>query len=133
MGAWGTGHFDNDTALDWVCELESSEGLAALWQAVEAAMVEEYVDSDEGAEALAAMEVIASLRGGVQGHLPEEAENWLKAHSTVAVPENLLLRCREALARIASEESELQELWAETESYDEWKQAVAQLSQRLSD
>lgn len=132
MGAWGTGHFDNDTALDWVCELESSEGLTALWQAVEAAMVDEYVDSDEGAEALAAMEVIANLRGGVQGYLPEEAESWLKTHSAVPVPDNLLLRCREALARIAGEESELRELWAETENYGEWKQAVIQLDERLS-
>ena len=54
MGAWGVGVFENDTASDWIYELEKSSGdsllRATLSQALEPA---DYLDADIGSNALA--------------------------------------------------------------------------------
>jgi hypothetical protein len=34
MGTWGIGNFENDTAADWVYQLELSQGLNALLTAL---------------------------------------------------------------------------------------------------
>ena len=58
MGAWGTGIFDNDGAADWSGDLATG-GPSAIKEALDAALDTQYLDSGEGACAVAAADVVA--------------------------------------------------------------------------
>jgi len=132
MGAWGAGHFENDTALDWVYSLEESKDEKILWDAIEAVMSEEYVDSDVAVEALAALEVAAGLKGKHSANLPEEVEKWLSKNDTLKLPDNFYGRAKVAMNKIIGTDSELKDLWEESDSFDEWLAEVKDLHTRLS-
>ena len=133
MGAWGIGNFENDEALDWVFELESSEDLSVVLDTLNAINHggEEYLDATDCSRALAAAEVIAALHGNPPTNLPEEVAAWVEAHGRhLALNHTVLEEARSALSAIL-QESELQELWEETEEYDTWRGLVADLRRRL--
>jgi len=132
MGAWGTGNFDNDTALDWVFELEETDDLSLVESAIESALYEEYIDSDIGAEVLVAIEVLARLKGnfGKEDPYSEDVDKWVKSHP-IEIDEQLTDKAKNVLNLIVSEKSELYELWEETEDFEIWKNIVNDLKYRL--
>ena len=130
MGAWGTGAFENDAALDWLFELEKAKDLTCVWQATEAVFGADYLDSDVASEALVAIELAAGLKGKPNQELPEEVETWLN-NNTQQLPSNYYVRAVAALDVICGEESELKELWAESESYTDWMAEINDLKIRL--
>jgi len=133
MGAWGTGHFDNDTACDWVYELEDATDLKPLERAIGAVFADpEGIDADVGAEALAAIDTLARLNGkfGVQNAYTEGVDHWV-SHMQLRPPQKLIEKARQALALIQSEQSELCELWSESEDFAAWQAEVQDLSTRL--
>ena len=70
MGAWGAGNFENDSALDWVVDLEDQEGMELVLQTL--------AERGEGGEGiLAAAEVVAALNGNASAELPEEVVDWI--------------------------------------------------------
>lgn len=125
MGAWGLGSFENDTALDWVGDLMETRGLSVLKKALDITPGQS-LDADEGSEAIAAAEIVAALIGRGRGELPEGVAEWM---ATVAPAEAQALRGQalQALDAVLSEESELRELWAETEDFEAWKGDVEAL------
>jgi hypothetical protein len=131
MGAWDTTSFGNDTALDWVGELEECEDLSCIEDAIDAVLEEEeeYLEGPVAETAIAAAEVLACLRGraAADGEYPEEVTEWVKEHP-IKPPEEVRQRALAALERIQGEESELAELW---EGNDEWKAWMADLRKRL--
>lgn len=131
MGAWDTTSFGNDTALDWVSELEASEDLTYIEDAIDAVLDEdeEYLEGPIAETAIAAAEVLACLRGrmAVDGDYPEEVTEWVKEHP-MKLSEEVRQRAIAALERIQGEESELAELW---EGNEEWKASMADLRKRL--
>lgn len=129
MGAWGTGHFDNDDALDLVAELEQ-EGLNAVQRALDdASGNEEYLQADLAAKLLAAAEVLAALIGKPSSELPEAVADWIAVHRKQPA-QHLLMATRQSLDWIA-EDSELTELWQESDEFAEWQQKLADLRARL--
>src|SRR5215470_7757092 len=82
MGAWGTGIFDNDTACDWAYKLEKVNNLSVIESALDEVLNvgEEYLDSHEAQEALAAAEVIARLKGtpGIGCGYTETVDKWVE-------------------------------------------------------
>lgn len=132
MGAWGTGSFENDTALDWCYNLEDSSDTKILWDAIEAVLQEEYLDADIAVEALAALEVAAGLKGRKGKEIPQEVEKWLEENSALRLPDNFYIRADLVLNRIIGSESELNELWEESDSYQEWKKTVSELQSRIT-
>ena len=62
MGAWGTGAFDNDGALDWVWELEGG-GITAIESALDEAVRSSDLSAPTDVEAIAAAEVVAAAIG----------------------------------------------------------------------
>lgn len=71
MGAWGSGSFDNDDALDWVNDLEGSKGTAVIEFALQAVLDEsDYLEAPECSAALCAAEVVAALKGAPGQGLP---------------------------------------------------------------
>ena len=82
MGAWGTGNFENDTALDWVWDLKTATNLKLIEQAVSDALgASDFLDADLGCTCLAAAEVVAALRGNPGEGLPEDVSAWVKTVS----------------------------------------------------
>lgn len=134
MGAWGTGHFENDTACDWAYELEGSNDLGVIERTIDAVFEDTYVDADVGSEALAAIEAIARLRGnwGERDSYTESMDKWVEAHRSLQIPPLLLEKSKSALERIMGPNSELEELWAESDLHSEWRNTVSELGERFA-
>lgn len=132
MGAWGSGSFENDTALDWLFELEESDDDAAIRSALDhAATLPETaeLDSDYASCALAAAEVVAAARGIALDDLPDEVTAWVEERRDV-VGEDLVALALQAVMRVQTN-SELLELWQEAGD-SEWADSVAGLQSRLA-
>jgi hypothetical protein len=133
MGAWGAGSFENDDASDWAWELEEL-GLEAIETAFTAVTKtgEGYLEAPDGSYAIAAAEVVAALRGRASsGDLPEEVETFVAARPEI--DDELLQLARKALSRVLADNSELRDLWKESDSFAEWKGLVTDLQTRLED
>jgi hypothetical protein len=134
MGAWGELAFDNDSANDWAYGLYEAADLAP----VEAALSEVesvgsgYLEVDAASAALAACEVLARLQGrpGYTNASSAKVDQWVAAHPLVAPP-LLIARGSSAIARILAQNSELRELWKESDADDAWRAGVADLRNRL--
>ena len=128
MGAWGSGPFENDDAADWAWELEEAPDHGVLRAALEAAIGERgYLDSREGANAVAAAAVTASaVDGDVEG-LSDEVIDYIRR---VGRPDaDLAEQARRALDRVGRD-GELAELWDETDD-PSWREGLASLDRRL--
>lgn len=134
MGAWGTGIFDNDTACDWAYELEGQRDLGVIERTLDAVLEngDAYLDAGEGEEALAAAEALARLQGhwGVRNSYTERMDAWVEA-AGLTPPPALVGKAHAAIDRILAADSELAELWAESDEFDAWKAAVVALRGRL--
>ncbi len=132
MGAWGHGNFDNDTACDWVYDLEKVSDLSLINTTVGAILDADSIDGDQAAEALAAIEAVARLKGrfGTRNSYTESLDSWV-TNNTQEVPDLLVGRCRNAIDLILGGQSELAELWAETEDAEAWREEVLGLRARL--
>ena len=135
MGAWGHLPFDDDTTNDWAYGLEDIDDLSL----VEAAFDEleevgnEYLDRDIASNALGACEVLARLSGrpGYTNAYTEKVDEWVAAHK-LKPPPILLKRASAALDRILADNSELRELWHESEDGPAWRKAIQDLRSRVS-
>lgn len=135
MGAWGHLNFENDTALDLVYEIEE-KGADRIKNAIEAINSREedaFLDSDLCSEALAAIEYIAAVKEKASEDFPEDAEEWLtpaNKENLLAI-RNLIPKSKQAIDRI-QHNSELKDLWEETEDFNEWTKVLEDLSTRIS-
>lgn len=131
MGAWGHGSFDNDDACDWLYELETASDISVLQRALQIVVDsnDDYLEAPACSNAIAAAEVIAALQGQPTEHLPENAILWIEAHRDLDVS-SLLLPAQLALQRIRLN-SELQELWDESDDPADWYATLDDLSARL--
>ncbi|MGM9484097.1 DUF4259 domain-containing protein [Roseateles sp. NT4] len=133
MGAWSHETFGNDDALDWVHGLEQVDDLSLIEEALATVLEEgsDYVEAPQASEALAAIELIARLRGhGSEESCPEVAEDWI-ARMRLTPPEALVQQALTVLDRLVDEDSELKELWDESDSAEDWLASVADLRRRL--
>jgi hypothetical protein len=130
MGAWDASAFGNDTAMDWVAELEQ-RGAAAVTDALAAAVqADEYLEAPEGEEALAAAEIVAASLGQPAGNLPDAVQAWVKNHPAPLSAAEVRLAVS-AVERVNSNESELYELWVEDAQDPDWSTFIADLRHRL--
>ncbi len=133
MGAWGTGSFDNDHALSWVADapdgdLEYVRSALAPVEAPDGSPIE----APDAARALAAAEVVATLRGAPPDELPGTVTTWIDTlpHE---FDETLLAQARAATDRVVTKPSELLARWGDAGSDEAttWQAGVADLRQRL--
>ena len=96
-------------------------------------IIKDYIDADVCCEALAAIDTLARLRGkyGVKNSYTESVDNWVSKQN-IEVPNDLLEKSRNALKAIAGENSELSELWGESEELDSWKVEILELEKRIN-
>ena len=132
-GAWDTGSFDNDDALDWVWELSDSDDLTLIRATLQtAAETSDYLEAPTASMAIAAAEVVAALRGKPRSELPDEVTEWVQAHQ-VAPGDDLLKTARTAIENIKKDDSsELAQLWADSDELEKvWRNDLDELLQRL--
>ena len=91
---------------------------------------EEYIEVDEGSAALAAIEVINSLRDNGPVNLPGPVSEWVNANRTIETT-NLVTKAKRVLGMVSNPElSEVSELWLE-QDYD-WDGMVNDIAARLN-
>lgn len=134
MGTWSVDAFGNDDAADWAFELEESEDLAPIEQAIATVLEagDEYIEAPDAAVALAAIEALARLMGkpGERTAYTENVDKWV-ASADVEPSADLVDQALAAIARILGDNSELRELWEESEDFDAWIASVSELRDRL--
>ena len=135
MGAWGEGLLDNDTALDWLGDLEATgDGYTVrdTLDDVAGTPPDEYLDADVGQEAMVAAELVAAAAGRPAAPQPEYERivAWARENPSVA---ELVDLARRAVERADGGESEIRDLWLEADeaATGEWFRAVADLKTRL--
>ena len=134
MGAWGTGLFENDDALDFAGDVVERGGLALVENVIEELldMGDEYVEAPEAEQVLVAAEIVAALAGRPAAEYPDELAEWLDELD--AVPDAALVdTARRAVQRVLTPPSELLELWEEAgeDDYAEWRVGVEGIAARL--
>ena len=135
MGTWSVDAFGNDNAADWAFELAESDDLSLVEVAIDGALAEsDYLDAPDAAIALAAIEVIARLNGnwGDRNAYTEPIDRWVE-RVTVQLEPELLARARAAIDRILGENSEMLELWQDSDDYEAWLGSVEDLRSRISE
>ncbi|MGW7304863.1 DUF4259 domain-containing protein [Streptomyces sp. NPDC054835] len=127
MGTWDIGPFDNDTAADFSYRIdEATEGdkaavlLVAFREVTENG--DDYLDSDLAVEAVAAAALVAAQCPGGEpvttAYGPKQA--------VPALPTALRPLAVAALDRVLGKDSELLELWEESDG-EEWKAGILRL------
>lgn len=130
MGAWGTGSWENDAALDWLeADLEDEDSIREALEALFAALDEGFAEVDVCSAAIAAAELVAALRGAPGQDLPARARAWVAGEGD-GVPDDLVSMAIEALRAIDAS-SELQELFDEDDRNELWHGVMADLIGRL--
>jgi len=135
MGTWAIDAFGNDDACDWTYELEKVNDLSLVEAALDVVINsgEEGVESSEATEAIAAIEVIARLQGnwGKRSAYSERLDKWVE-NNKIQPSTDLVQKAHLAIACILSDNSELNELWQETEDYEDWLASITDLKNRVN-
>lgn len=134
MGAWDSDPFGNDSALDWVGELEAFDDLSFIEATLEYVLDRgpEYIESDDAEEAIAAADTLARLKGRfyVRNAYTEPLDEWVMANSIIP-PQTLVDSALRVLDRILTPPSELLELWEDSADFEAWRGQLDQLKERL--
>lgn len=134
MGAWGTGIFENDDVLDWKADLLDSDDIELIEETIEEVLEEEYIESDLASNALGAIEILAALQGSPGKEIlnnqstTEDLYDWINTHKGKG--KELIAKAKRAVKKI-KKDSELKELWDETEKYPIWLNTIDDLENRL--
>jgi hypothetical protein len=135
MGAWSVDSFGNDTACDWAYGLEEVSDLSLVRETIQKVVDSgnEPLDASDAEEAIAAVEVLARLKGnfGERSSYTEATDNWVRAHPQQP-PMILINLASQALDRILKPPSELLDLWQEGEDFAAWKNSVLDLKKRAT-
>ena len=129
-GTWGVGSFENDMASDWAYSLEKTNNPKLLLSTLNAVLLKGYIYSYFCSEAIAAADVVASLRDDKVENLPDEIVRWVKKNKKSYQPEMSKLALKAISQCKDTKRSELAQLWDEPES-KEWLNQLSELEARL--
>ena len=128
MGAWGFKNFENDGAADFVYDVFDN-GKKVIFQAIQKivkAKPDEYLEAPDCEEALAAIEILAAAKNNPSSDCNPDIIKWLQKNDVLKFKNglfgpkvDLVPLAEKALDRIIND-SELRELWEESEQFDEW-------------
>lgn len=133
MGAWNCGIFDDDSAYDFVSEIEAAEKPRELFEtAFAAAMSTDYLEYDACYAVMVSAACIDSILNGTKYRSDDEAmADFVDKHQDIKV-DDLTADAVKALQKVLDKDSELNELWSENEElYPKWKENIEQLIERL--
>lgn len=131
MGAWGWSIYENDDALDLVNDILSTKSGAGF--------IKEFKDfldnidlSDMIAcsKALVYADIIGATRKFPSSQTPDELKKWL-ADKNIHFSDDSMRLLKQYLVKIVAG-SELNDLWKESDQYENWKGSVNEVIQKLS-
>lgn len=138
MGAWGTGSFENDDAMDWVAQVQSTADVAKPFERLKTDTDAYDQEEDLGldlvfaSQLIAAAEVVAMMMGRKIPSFPDDLANRIgDSHDVDAL---LFHQARNAVLHV-TRHSELAELWeesAEGDAENEWLAEITGLVERLN-
>lgn len=135
MATWAVDAFGNDFALDWAEDLQELKNMDAVEDTLNNALdnADAMLEAPFAAEALVAIEVVARI----QGHWGERTEEsagvdaWVEQRPQKPRPD-LAAKAHLVIERVLSEQSELRQLWAESDDYEAWRASVLELKSRVA-
>lgn len=135
MGAWGYGIFDDDTAYDYVDEIDNSDNPKEIFKkAFKNAIDADYLEYDDCHAVTVSASYIDSILNGTRPRVDTEDENYfqfIENNKNLDVTD-LKTDAVKALEKVISDNSELNELWAANEElYPKWKGNIEELIKRL--
>lgn len=133
MGTWDLDSFANDDASDFVDDLVEGTGLGPVREAMERVQsTTGYLEASEAQQGLAACEVVALVLGHASEASEEEEEliTWV-ARVKPTVNAALIAEAVQVVDRVLAPDSELRELWEESDEFEEWQADVNALRARL--
>lgn len=135
MGTWSYQPFGNDVALDWVEDLIERKNLSLIQETLDNAIDEgaDYLDAEIAEESLAAIEVLAKIKGKPTqtDAYTEEVDLWVSENfSKLKITTALSKKVIKVLKLVQSENSELMSMWKEagTEDFEKWNNNLNELS-----
>ncbi|MGC4017387.1 MAG: DUF4259 domain-containing protein [Luteolibacter sp.] len=130
MGAWGTGCFENDDAMDWIWDLDDAEDTTLLKDIFSGCIEsKDYLESTDGSIVIAAAGVVAALNDQPDDELPDGVTAYVEKIGSEPSADLLALAAK-AVKKVAGD-SELKELWEEEDNLDGWLKAIGSLQKRL--
>lgn len=130
MGAWDIGVFGNDDAADWSFELQEAEDFEEfLADTFSQGEDEEYLEASEGSSIVAAAAVVAASAGTIVKGFPADLKAWLEGKE--ATLQGMASVALTALKRVRGEQSELKDLWEETEEFGAWSETLDKVAAGL--
>ncbi|MBL7946183.1 MAG: DUF4259 domain-containing protein [Flavobacteriales bacterium] len=134
MGAWDTGIFDDDTAIDVLASLSLADPLEQMNEWFANVADSDYVEYTDGQCILVSGAIIdAALNGTMYRCDDEETLSAVVSVVNEKDPGSLKATAVLHLQRLLGENSELRELWEENdELYPIWRQNVQDIIGRLS-
>ena len=133
MGTWALHSFGNDDAADFLSDLTEQNDLGPAQEAIARVLeADGYLEAPEAQQCIAACEVIAASLGrpSAAARAEEGLASWLTRAKTK--PTSIVVaQATKAVDRILAPESELRELWEESEEFGDWQADVANLRARL--
>jgi hypothetical protein len=134
MGTWSVDPFGNDDAVDWIYDLVETDNLAFIVETIQKVLDldTEYLEAPEAVEAIAAADTIARLKGNfyVKNAYTESLDDWIENHQ-LTPPQALVESAMLAIDRILTDQSELLELWQDSEDFGDWAKEMQDLKARL--
>lgn len=132
MNLWGTGPFDNDAAKAFVDEV-LQDGDYALAEAFDVVLDADmdFIEAEEGFRVVAAAEILAAvLTDGTSRLVDAGLRGWVQNADASALAA-LKTSARNALKRVLSDQSELDDLWEESSDAEAWRSEVERLRAAL--
>lgn len=126
MGAWGAGPFENDDALDFVPEINALEVIEKELRLHDAG---NEIEADHASRIIVAGECVAAMRGHPCVGFPEELGARIETFG--APNDDLFDNARDAVSLVISN-SELSDLWAESDDRAAFNRATGDLIHRLN-
>ena len=135
MGAWGTGPFENDMALDLFAELEEETSFSVIRRKIEEVVTDDYLDADQVSEAIASIAFLTAIKVNDTRLVPEfetSSLSTLRSMFLSKIDDGLLSLVEDALGIIRrSDDNELYDLWAEQEGFEDWMAHLDYLEETL--
>ncbi|MEW2079311.1 MULTISPECIES: DUF4259 domain-containing protein [unclassified Streptomyces] len=127
MGTWDIGPFDNDTAADFAGDLD--EAAVEEREPMIRRVLKRAADPVDCLDAPDAERAVAAAALVVAQHPDGEPACSIMgpSESLPELPADLRTLAVDALDQVASELSELAELWAEAANYSKWRQDITRL------
>lgn len=129
MGAWSDGPFDNDTACDWLWELQECSDATFLIKTLEQANESEILDSPECEQIVAAATLVNAASFEKLINIPREAKDWIRKRGFV--PDRALVDASIAALAMVLKDSELLSLYRESNREKPWRKATERTLESL--